>query len=246
MRTSTFFLMIILGILQLSNQIVAQSVMPDLVFRDTPKTHNMHIASDGQFLYTCNGGKSAEGQVSKYSLEGELIGSYVLELDMRSIMYNPADKKLYVSTYDRDLYKINDLVMGVYMKVQHFGDRDGQCCPTISADGKSICFLEGDSLFRYDLKLGKLKEVLTGFSKPTDALTDGTSLAMDSKYIYTWNYDEQIILAFDMKGNYIKSFTVNQGDYSFSLSAANGMIWVSKDGDYDIGTWYGYNLTKEF
>jgi hypothetical protein len=245
MRTTTL-LLIISGILLSANLMVAQSVMPDRVFRDMPKTHNMHIASDGQFLYTCNGGKSEEGQVSKFSLEGELIGSYVIELDMRSIMYNPVDKKLYVSTFDRDLYKINDLMMGVYMKVQHFGDRDGQCCPAISADGKSICFLEGDSLFKYDLKLGKLKEVLTGFSNPTDALAESTSLAMDSKHIYTWNYDEQIILAFDMKGNYIKSFNVNQGDYLFSLSAADGLIWVSKDGDYDIGTWYGYDLSKEF
>jgi DNA-binding beta-propeller fold protein YncE len=245
MRTATL-LFIILGILLSTNIMMAQSVMPDRVFRDTPKTHNMHIASDGQFLYTCNGGKSAEGQVSKFSLEGELIGSYVIELDMRSIMFNPADKKLYVSTYDRDIYKINDLVMGVYMKVQHFGDRDGQCCPAISPDGKSIYYLEGDSLFNYDLKIGKLKDVLTGFSNAPDALTECTSMAMDSKHIYTWNYLDQIILAYDRKGNFIKSFNVNQGDYLFSLSEANGLIWVSKDGDYDIGTWYGYDLSNKF
>jgi DNA-binding beta-propeller fold protein YncE len=203
----------------------------------------MHIASDDLFLYTCNGGKPEEGQVSKFTLEGELIGSYAFKLDMRSIMYNTLDKKLYVSTYDKNIYKINDLELGNYNKVQHFEDRDGQCTPAFSSDGKSICFLENDSLFIYNLKNGILKEVVTGFGSAPDALSGSNSVAMDSKNIYTWNYDEQTVLAYDLKGNYIKSFILNQGNYSFSLSAANGLIWVSEDGDYDTGTWYGYDLS---
>jgi 6-phosphogluconolactonase (cycloisomerase 2 family) len=244
MRTSLFLFAIILGIVS-STILSAQTSMPTRVFRDTPKTHNMHIASDGQFLYTCNGGRPDDGQVSKFTPDGELVGSYPIELDMRSIFYNSSDHKLYVSTFDKDIYKITDLVMGVYSLALHIEDRDGQCTPAISPDGKLLYFLENDDVFIYKMKDGSFKKKISGFSTAEGALSEATTMAVDSKHIYTWNYDEQKVLAFDLKGKFIKSFKLNQGDYSFSLSAANGLIWVSKDGNYETGTWYGYNLADQ-
>jgi DNA-binding beta-propeller fold protein YncE len=240
------FLSAIVGILLSCIYTTAQKVMPVKKFDDSPKTHNMHVASDGKYLYTSNGGKSEEGQVSKFTLDGKLIGSYPVQLDMRSIMYNPSDKKLYISSYDQGVYRIENLENGEYSLVQRFEGRSGQCTPAITPDGKSICYLENDSLFIYNLKKGKLQVIVLGFSDAPDALLESTSVAIDSNYIYIWNYEEQIVLAYDMKGTFIKSFTLNDGAYSFSLSAANGLIWVSTDGDYDTGTWYGYDLSSKF
>jgi hypothetical protein len=241
MKTS-FISLIFLSIIFISVGLKAQTSMPAVVFKEDPLTHNMHIASDGEFLYTCNGGVPDKGQVSKFTLSGEKIGSYKLELDMRSILYNSADKKLYVSTYDKKLYRINDLMMGNYAEAWSYEDRDGQSTPAFSTDGKLVYFYEGGKVYIYDFKKGKLKKTLSHLDVVVGAPTESNAIAVDDKYIYTWNADEQIVLAYDKKGNFKKSFKLNQGDYVFSLSFANDMIWVSTDGNYESGTWYGYKL----
>lgn len=222
--------------------LLAQTSMPVMVFKEDPLTHNMHIASDGQYLYTCNGGLPDKGQISKFTLTGEKIGSYKFELDMRSIMFNPSDKKLYVSTYGKKIYRINDVVMGSYSEIMTFDDRDGQSTPAFDAKGKYLCFYEDGKVFMYDWKKGKLKKTLEGLHLIQGAPDQSVAIAMDSRHIYTWNANDQLILAYDLKGNHEKTFKVNQGNYIFSLSVANGLVWVSTDGNYEVGTWYGYRL----
>ena len=72
----------------------------EIVFKDRPGNHNMGIASDGKYLYTCNGGNYTVGRINKYTLTGDSITSYPIAIDMRSIMYNTADGKLYVSGFE--------------------------------------------------------------------------------------------------------------------------------------------------
>lgn len=220
----------------------AQTSMPSRVFREDPLTHNMHIASDGKFLYTCNGGVSDKGRISKYSLSGEKIASYPFELDMRSIVYNNADGKLYVSTYDKHIYRINDLMMGTYRDVFSFDDRDGQSAPGIDAKGKYFYFYENGDVYLYSTSNGKFKKKISGLGDTPGSPLENSTIAVDKSYIYTWNPDDQQVFAYTLKGKFVKSFKLNQGNYSFSLSAANDMIWVSIDGNYDSGTWYGYSL----
>lgn len=228
------------SILLLSGISYAQTLTPGIVFKDNPQTHNMHITSDGEFLYTCNGGKSEFGQISKFNLDGTKIGSYKIELDMRSIMYNASDKKLYVNTYGQKLYKINDLIMGNYSEVSDFSERNEQCASALSANGKLIYFMEFGELYIYTLKNGKLKTTISGLNTSDEASLGGNSVAVDKKHIYSWDTAEQTIYIYDLKGKFLKSLKLSQGDYGFSLSFANDMIWVSTDGNYEDGTWYGY------
>ncbi len=94
----------------------------EIVFKDRPGNHNMGIASDGKYYYTCNGGNYTVGRINKYTLAGDSITSYPMAIDMRSIMYNKADGKLYVSgfesnTSERNIYKITSLQDGTFTKV---------------------------------------------------------------------------------------------------------------------------------
>lgn len=235
-------IILISGILLLAGFLNAQTLTPRLVFKDNPQTHNMHIASDGKFLYTCNGGKSEFGQISKFNLDGTKVGSYKIELDMRSVMYNPSDKKLYVNTYSQKLYRIIDLILGNYSEIYDFSDRTEQAAPALSANGKLIYFMEYGELHVYNMKNGKLKTTLSGFNTADDSAEGGTAVAVDKKHIYSWNAVEQTVYIYDLKGKYQKSIRLNQGDYGFSLSFANGMLWVSTDGNYDEGIWYGYEI----
>lgn len=159
---------------------------------------------------------------------------------MRSVMYNPADKKLYVNTYGRKLYKINDLVQGIYNEVFDFSERSEQSAPAINPNGKLIYFMEYGEVYVYNLKNKKLKTTLSGLNTADNAAEGGTAIAVDKKYIYSWNAGQQTVYIYDLKGKYQKSVKLNQGDYGFSLSHANGLLWVSTDGNYEEGTWYGY------
>jgi DNA-binding beta-propeller fold protein YncE len=229
-------------IVLLAGIINAQTLSPKIVFKENPQTHNMHLTSDGQFLYTCNGGKAELGQINKYNLDGTRIGNYKIELDMRSIMYNPSDKKLYVNTYGQKLYKINDLLAGDFTEAADFPDRNEQCTTALSVNGKLIYFMEFGELYIYTLKTGKLKTTLSGFNTSDEASIGGTAVAVDKKKIFSWNAGEQTVYIYDLKGRFQKSVKLSHGDYGFSLSFANELLWVSEDGDYDEGTWYGYEV----
>jgi hypothetical protein len=54
-----------------------------------------------------------------------------------------------------------------------------------------------------------------------------------------------MIFVYDLKGKKIKTVEISNGNYGFSLSFANGLIFVADDGDYATGTWYGYDLWSE-
>lgn len=220
----------------------SQTLTPTIVFRDNPKTHNMHLTSDGQYLYTCNGGKSELGQISRFKSDGTKIGSYTIKLDMRSIMYNTTDKKLYIYTYERKLYKIIDLAEGSFSEVFDFSDRNEQCAPAMSTNGKLIYFMEFGSLYIYTMKNVKLKSTLSGLITSDNAPVGGTAVAVDAKHIYSWDAGSQTVYIYNLKGKFQKSVKLTQGDYGFSLSFANDLLWVSEDGDYEEGTWYGYEI----
>jgi hypothetical protein len=233
---------IICCLLLVSGILNAQTLTPKLVFKENPQTHNMHLTSDGKFLYSCNGGKAEFGQISKFSMDGKKIASYKIALDMRSIMYNASDKKLYVNTYGQKLYKINDLVAGNFSEVFDFADRTEQAAPALSTNGKLIYFMEFGELYVYTMKNGKLKSTILGLKTTDEAASGGTAVAVDKKHIYSWNADEQTVYIYDLKGKFQKSIKLNQGEYGFSLSFANDLLWVSSDGNYDEGTWYGYEV----
>lgn len=239
MKKVTFLLLIMVGFSPLFAQTV---LMPAVVFKEHPQTHNMHIASDGKFLYTCNGGKADYGQISKLDLDGNKIGSYKFDLDMRSIMYNSADKKLYINTYGQELYKVDDIMMGTYSKIFDFKELSEQAAPAMSPNGKLIYFNEYGNISIYNMKDRSVKNKLYGLKSRDNAITGGTAIAVDKKQIYTWDSDTKTLYVYDLKGNFKKSYILNQGSYGFSLSFVNGMIWVSDDGNYEIGTWYGYKL----
>ncbi|HOY31455.1 MAG TPA: hypothetical protein PKW80_06220 [Bacteroidales bacterium] len=220
----------------------AQVLKPVITFEENPLTHNVHIASDGQYYYAVNGGKADKGQINKFDFAGKQIGSYEIKLDMRSIMYNKKDKKLYVCTYEREIYCINNLQQSSYEKINGDIYENEQANLAMSEDGKYIYYMSDGTLKIYKFPSGKLSKEIKGLDCGKSFTTGSACVAVDDEHIYTWNSDYKMIFVYDMKGNKVKSVEIEKGSYGFSLSYANGLIFVSDDGDYDIGTWYGYEL----
>jgi DNA-binding beta-propeller fold protein YncE len=220
----------------------AQIAKPVIQFDDEPRTHNVHIASDGKYLYTVNGGRADMGQINKYTLEGRLVDSYDILLDMRSLMYNGGDKHFYVCTYERNIYKITDMEKGKHELVLSGLYENEQANLAISPDGKYLYYFSSGKLTIYKFPSGTVYKTFDGLDCGSKFSTGSSCVAVDGKYFYTWNADYKMIFAYDKKGKKVKTLEIEKGDYGFSLSFANGLIFVSTDGDYDTGTWYGYNF----
>ena len=220
----------------------AQPLKPKIVFKEDPLTHNVHIASDGEFYYTINGGRANKGQVQKFSFSGRLLDTYEFLLDMRSIMYSQKEKLFYVCTYEKKIYRINDLKTGRYEIVTGDLYDNEQANLAMSPDGKNIYYFSDGTLKIFKFPKGKLSKTITGLDCGKEFTSGNSCVATDGKYIYTFNGDYKMIFAYDSKGNKVKTFEISDGSYGFSLSCANGLVFVSDDGNYETGTWYGYDL----
>jgi DNA-binding beta-propeller fold protein YncE len=219
-------------------------------------SHNAHIASDGKFYYTCNGGTDKEGnphgKISKYTLSGEFVKSFPFtKFDMRSIMYNSKDKHFYISTFDLKIYKIIDLENGTTELRFENLYKNGQSALALDPDGKTLYAMDRGTLTMYKFKDGSIIKTLSGLSfgaddktKPVVGRYGSTAVAVDKNYIYTWDShsSSKKIYAYDKNGKFIKSFQISSGNLGYTLSYANGHVFVAMDGQYKVGLWYGYKL----
>ncbi len=242
MKKILFFSLALVTVLVISTKSGAQVLKPKITFDEDPQTHNVHIASDGKYYYTINGGKANKGQICKYSFEGKLIDSYDLPLDMRSIMYNSKENKFYVCTYERKIYSISDMEQRRYELVKSDMYENEQANLAMSPDGKNIYYFDNGILKIYKFPDGKLVKEMSGFDCGKETTTGSSCVAFDGKHIYTWNSDYKMIFIYDTKGKKIKTVEIEKGSYGFTLSYANGLVFVADDGDYATGTWYGYDL----
>ena len=212
-------------------------------FDDNPYNHNMHITTDGSYYYTCNGGNYSNGLINKYTLAGEFVASYPIQLDMRSIMYNKDNGSLYVSGFEsateRNIYKILNLATGSFTKLHTNLFDNYQSGTSLSYDNQFIYAYNAGTLKKYNLSDGTLVQTLTGLSP---AGTGDVVVAVDSDYIYTWDSVSQTVYVYDLSGAPIREMTLPTGNFKFSLSFAGGILFVAVDGNYGTGTWYGYNI----
>lgn len=63
----------------------------EIEFDEYPYNHNMHIAFDGEYLYTINGGNTTNGQINKFGYDGTFIQTFPIAIDGRGLSYNPND-----------------------------------------------------------------------------------------------------------------------------------------------------------
>jgi DNA-binding beta-propeller fold protein YncE len=241
MRTK-IFLLLGLAFITVTANVNAQHLIPKLIFKDNPGTHNVHICTDGKFFYTVNGGKKYEGKISKFDKKGNLLSEYPIELDMRGIMYNNKDGYLYVNSYDRNIYKITDLENGsfsIYFEEFYSNDQAGLA---LDPKGEKLYYLDMGTLRIYDFNTGELKNTYYNIKCGPTSFDGGAVVAVGKKFVYTWNAVDQEIYLFDQNLKYLKTIKVTEGDYGFSLSYTKKYVFVSEDGDYDVGTWYGYKI----
>ncbi len=218
-------------------------INPQLVieFNDFLRNHNMHIVCDGQFYYTVNGGNT-EGLINKFDLNGKFLEQFTITLDMRSIMYNSDEQKLYVTTYDKGIYRIDDLQSGQFTKVfSSLFDYD-QASLAISVDNKYLYYYYSTTVKKFDFKTGELVQTFSNIKGGYSNFGGDGAIAVDDKYFYTCNTDKKVVYVYNLCGIFVKEFSIPYGDCGMALSFTNNLLFISKDGNYSTGTWYGYKI----
>jgi WD40 repeat protein len=218
-----------------------------LKFTDEVYYHNMGIAWDGEFYYTVNGGSPDYGKVNKYDESGELIESYEIETDGRSIMYSPEEEGLYIKPYGQDLLSV-DLDLEETSTESEGIFQSEQTSVAMSPDGLKLYELSAGEVYVYDMDLGEEEESFTlEHYSSTDELGFSYAIAASDRFLFVWGPDtEKEVYVYTLNGKYVTRFELPRKGFGFSLSWANGMLWVSKDADASTdggeGTWYGYEL----
>jgi DNA-binding beta-propeller fold protein YncE len=202
----------------------------------------MHICSDGNNYYTVNGGVLEDGKLSSFNPDGSAINNYPLPLDMRSVMFNKKTKSLYVATTDKKIYRIIDIRAGTYELVYSDLYENKQSSPVFGPNGKFLYCFDNGTLSIFNFKKGTLIQTLAGLKCGDGNRKGAATVAVDKENIYTWDSDSKQVFAYDKNGRFKKTFVLSDGDFGYSLSFANGMIFVSHSLQGKTGQWYGYKL----
>ena len=218
-------------------------IPPQFSFDEHPVNHNMHIAWDGEFYFTINGGGTSSGQVNKFDLNGVLLQTYPIQIDGRGLSYNKSDGYLYVSTFGGDIVRIDDLAAATFTMVFPGIMQSGQASFAISDDGQAFYDFYQGTLKVHDFTTGSVINTLTGLACGTGNFGGEATVAVDSVHFYTWNAVSKTVYMYDQFGTLIQPMVLDSGDNGQSLSFVNDMLFVSRDGNYNVGTWYGYDLS---
>jgi DNA-binding beta-propeller fold protein YncE len=220
-----------------------QSLAPAFSFDENPYNHNMHITSDGDYYYTINGGNSSNGVINKFSMAGVLLQAYPIAIDGRGLSYNEADGFLYASLYGGDVVRIDNLSTGSFTSIFPGVMQNGQGSFAISPDGSKFYNFSQGTLMVHDFTSGVAIDTIAGLMYGPGNFGGEAAVAVDSGHIYTWNANIKTVYIYDLTGALLQSAVLDSGSCGISLAIANGYLFVSKDGNYALGTWYGYNIS---
>jgi DNA-binding beta-propeller fold protein YncE len=219
-------------------------VKPELAMKieDEVFFHNVGITFDGKYYYTLNGGNEGYGKINQYDTHGKLVTSADVEADGRAIFYNPADGKIYIKTYMRDLLVYDPKLKEASMVAEGVF-QDNQSSPALDPSGKKIYELVEGTL--YVMEFPSMKEMETIEGLPCGDFPYSGAIATSKNYLFTWDEDGRVYVL-DKTGKELTSFKVKNTFHGMSLSWANGMIWGAEDADASsyggVGTWFGYTL----
>jgi WD40 repeat protein len=243
MKTSILISLIFFSLI---GSLKSQELDPVLVFYDEVIGHNANLATDGEYIYTINGGlaKGERGEIKKYTRDGQFIEKYDIDLDMRAIMYSKKEKSLFVNSVDRNIYRIKDLPSGTFELVFEGLYENKNAGLAMGPKGKYLYYFSDGELRVIKMKTGETIKVMGGIKSGSKPATGSAVVAVDEdEHLFTWDSSTKTLYVYVLDtGEFIKEVKLNQGSFGFSLSYADGKVFVAVDGDGKTGTWYGYRI----
>jgi outer membrane protein assembly factor BamB len=218
--------------------------------------HNISITydPDAKTYLTVNGGNTAHGIVNEYDKDGELLDTYVTDLDGRAIFYR--DGSVLVKGYGSQVYDVDladafldweslfaDFLEAAAEEIEFEFEEDNSS-PAISADGKLFFEHIRGRVTVFDAVTGRRVRSFEVQDYYDEHGYDMAIAASDDN-VFLWS-DTDEVTAYDFKGKAVGRLSLPRPGYGFSLSYCNGMLWISADADagteLGVGYWYGYRL----
>ncbi|MBA3725236.1 MAG: PEP-CTERM sorting domain-containing protein [Armatimonadetes bacterium] len=208
----------------------------------------MTLAWDGTNYWSSSGGGNTGLRLAQYAADGTLLNTYEPGLDLRSVFTNGGAGPVYARQYnDSQIYvQTSPGVFGTDV-VLSGGSLDAQGSVAFDDSGAFIAMNAGN-VDRWDAAGNYIESIaLSGFGSMFNENTypQNRGLAffggMDFPHFLT--YSEGMLSAWDAAGIRVGTTELLTGgitfDSHFSLSYANGMVWVV---DEPGGLWKGYEL----
>jgi hypothetical protein len=217
-----------------------------LEFTDHVYYHNMGITWDGEYYYTVSGGNTDYSNLNRYDESGELHSEYDISADGRAILYSPAEEQLFVKSHglsledvDLDLEETSTALDDIFT-----GE---QSSVAISPDGEMLYELYEGTVNVFNADGDEEGSFELSSYNTTEELGYAFAIAASDKFLFGWAPESDTdILVYGLDGKYVTRFSLPRSGYGFSLSWANGLLWIADDADGSTdgadGTWYGYAL----
>ncbi len=215
-----------------------------VTFTDGLNSTTMAMAYDGANYWSVSGGGTIGTRLAEYSGAGALLSSFSPGLDFRSVFTNGSGSVFAREYANSTIYQMT--APGVFSPLLTLsgGSLDNQSSVVLDTAGTSYIAMTEGSVSRWDLSgtyLGSL--ALSAFGAGDEnSYPQNRGIAAAGGYYLT--YVNGLLSAWDPNtGARVDQTTLNGGgssfDSNFSLSFANGMVWVVDEAG---GTWRGYDV----
>ena len=225
---------------------VSVTPVEKLKFTDHVHYHNMGIAWDGEYYYTVNGGNTENSSLNKYDESGELDTEYDVSADCRAILYSPSEEQLYVKPFGLSLDEVDLDLEETSTALEDIFSGD-QSSVAMSPDGEKLYELYEGTVNVFNTDGDEEGSFKLSSYNTTEELGYANAIAASDKFLFVWAPNSETdILVYGLDGKYVTKFALPRSGFGFSLSGANGMLWIAEDADGSSdgadGTWYGYTL----
>lgn len=208
---------------------------------------SMNMTFDGTHYWASSGGSSNGVRIAQFDVNGNLVGQFEPGLDFRSVFTsNGMGGTVYGRAFsDATIYRMDS--PGVFNPIATLtgGSLDGQSQVMFNSDSTEYIAHEGGTVSRWDLSGNFIGNVtLAGYGSMFGEGSYPANRGVVAAGGYYLTFSDNHLSAWDASGNRVGTTELlgsgTSFDTEFSLSWANGKIWVIDEAN---GTWRGYQIS---
>jgi len=227
----------------------APSYSPTQVFLDAINSgstahHSVGLAFDGASYWGATGGTSGGTTLAQYDAAGALVSTYEAGIDFRSI-FTDAVGNVYARAFGSyDILRQDSPGSFSTFLTLGAGPLDSQSSVVLTGAGDYVA-MSGGTVSRWNAAgVFQGSVALSGWGSVAGEVDYPANRGIASLGGYWLTYSSGTLSAWDGAGNRVGQTLLSGAGTSFdsnlSLSAANGMVWIT-DLD-DGGSWRGYDV----
>ncbi len=222
----------------------ATQVFLDAINSGSTAHHSVGIAFDGSYYWAATGGTSGGTTLAQYDAAGALVTTYTPGIDFRSI-YSDALGNVYARALaSNDILRMDSPGSFSTFLTLTGGSPDPQSSVVRTDAGEFVAMNEG-TVSRWDAAgVFEGSVALSGWGAVSGETDYPANRGIASLGGYWLTYSNGTLSAWDGAGNRVGQTILTGAGNTFgsnlSLSATNGVVWVTEQDDG--GSWRGYSV----